>query len=121
MAAATRSTRRVNNFVKQAYDAGAQQALQDAGITKTATWRDQLLLRAINPLLGAGMGAVAGGEDNRLLGALAGGALGHLGGRAAFTFPGAVVGGLAGGAAMNMLGPGDPDPTLMERAKGVFA
>ena len=110
----------MNSFVKRAYIAGARKALQDVGITKISASKEEMLLRLLNPTLGAGLGALAGGEDNRLLGALGGAAGGHLGGKYMFTNPGAVVGGLAGGGLMNMIGLGDEEPTLLDKVKGVF-
>ncbi len=68
----------MNDFLKQAHDAGVQDALEHFGLVKEAGIGSMI---SRNPALagagiGAASGALAGGEDNRLLGALAGGALG---------------------------------------------
>jgi hypothetical protein len=61
------------NVNKEAYEIGVKLALQDAGLVKTAIpWWNLAAMGG----LGAGTGALAAGEGNRLKGALTGGALG---------------------------------------------
>jgi hypothetical protein len=62
----------MNNFLKTAYTAGAQQALVDFGIEKTAL-SPAALSTIGHGLAGAAGGAYLGGEDRRLVGALMGG------------------------------------------------
>ena len=68
----------MNNFLKTAYTAGAQQALVDYGVEKQAN----VLLRnaLMGGALGTGAGALGAGEDHRASGALLGGLTGALAG-----------------------------------------
>ena len=151
-----------NSYLNQAYAAGAAQAVED--FNKEANALGRALFGAVsknpgiyqasqhiarNPLAyqaggGALMGAVAGGEDNRLLGALAGAGAGLAAGRFAPRLPqmlrapgvgpatrnynqvasnlqaaGLVGGaGLGAGLGMNALGLGDRPKSFMERYFG---
>jgi len=66
-----------NMFLKQAFETGVAAALREAGLTKQAIWPYLASAAA-----GAGLGALAGGEGNRMRGAAMGGlaGLGLMGG-----------------------------------------
>jgi hypothetical protein len=71
-----------NMFLKQAFETGVAAAHQEAGLTKQAIWPYLVPAAA-----GAGLGALMGGEGNRMRGAAMGGLAGL---------------GLAGGARLGM-------------------
>ena len=89
----------LNDFHKQAYTAGTNQALTDFGFTKQAIAMSPAAQRLLATILGGGAGAVGGGlgtDSGR--GAVMGGLAGALTGRAGAGALAKQLSGLGGGA-----------------------
>ena len=73
----------MNDFLKQAYAAGQEHALKEAGLSNAISKNPELLMALLGGAGGAGVGAIGFGDDyDSRGGALAGGAMGALSGLA---------------------------------------
>jgi hypothetical protein len=89
----------LNDFQKQAYTAGTNQALTDFGFTKQAIAMSPATQRLLATILGGGAGAVGGGlGTDSLGGVVSGGLAGALTGRAGAGALSKALAGLGGGA-----------------------